>query len=478
MRFLVVVGLVFFVVLALFAGYWLMSTDHATTVPPKPLFTYSQKGTFTYDAALKNNTLYNTTHLTTGNGTLFSSITEWVNVSFVYKLTANKGVNATSIASVAIFMQTPAWTKTLGSESARTSVADGTFATLGITYDLNVSNVTTLAAAIEKQTGYAPSSYQVIVAPSIRSSIGMNEEATGVAFDPSLTLSFNASQIIPQHLSSTSSGAFVPPGDPPTTGKSNVSVVAFLLLFAAVGGAAAMGYLAWATRGERSAPDFSAVTRPYEEAIVDARSPPTAQSLVPVRTWEDIVKAADTLGAPIVRVTRTGVSGPDSPAATSFYVLSGTTAFTFHHDPAGGPGSSAPPEALAPRASGPASPRSFTAAVRDWNARYPRIPGVDTSNLESFVEWSDRISDRLRWFRPSSSLRQDSEELLLRSIGLAQRGRLDAAWVILGQLYARLGPWDSPAKAGTSVGSGGAAPASAAGRPSSGPGSKGAPPKP
>ncbi|MGP8134831.1 MAG: hypothetical protein ACLQD8_01635, partial [Thermoplasmata archaeon] len=355
-----------------------------------------------------------------------------------------------------------------------TSVRQGSLSTLGVVYNLNVSYITGLATAIEKQTGYTPNSYSVVIAPSVHSSVGLDEDATGIAFFPALTLNFTASQIEPSHLTSSSSGAFVPPGsDPTTSARANVSVVAFLLLFGAVGGALAMGYLTWETRHDvPPTRELAAITRPYEEAIVDARAPPGATNVVPVRAWEDIVKAADTLGSPIVRVVRPSVTGPDVPATTSFYVVSGTTAFVFVHGGRAGAEAPLPPEPL-PRPGAPVPPKNLTARVRDWNQRYPRIPGVDTSNLESFVVWSDRISDRLRWFRPSSSLRQDSEELLLRAIGLAQRGRIDAAWVVLGQLYARLGPWDTPGKTPAS----GAAGSPPSDRPGTPPPTKGTGPK-
>ncbi|HTP54787.1 MAG TPA: DUF5305 family protein, partial [Thermoplasmata archaeon] len=368
--------------------------------------------------------------------------------SFDYRLTADTPVNASSVATVSVFLQSPAWTKPLATETIRTLERDGTFESLQGSYDVNVSNITDLAAQIEKQTGYAPSAYSLVIAPSIRSSVGLGETATGISFFPQLTLNFTADQIKPSALSSTTSGKFIPPGDPPAPGKSDVSVVAFLLMFGSVGGVGALGYYAYATRDERREPDLAAITRPYTEAIVDARAPPSAVSLVPVRAWEDVVKAADTLGSPIIRVVRPTVGESDDAVTTSFYVVSGSSAFVFVHGAHTPPGVSPPPELTArpPAAGGP--PKDLSTAVREWHERYPRIPGINSSNLDSFVEWSDRISDRLRWFRPSSAMRQDSEELLLRAIGLAQRGRLDAAWVILGQLHARLGPWDSPAKPG------------------------------
>ncbi|MGB6500273.1 MAG: DUF5305 family protein [Thermoplasmata archaeon] len=440
----VVIGLVVFVCLAAFAGYWVAETDHPATIKPTPVFTYTQSGKFGYIADLKNNTLYNTTHLTPGNGTLFTAITSWVNFSFTFRLTANHAINATSVASISVLIQTPDWSKTIATESARTTVHNGATLILGATYNLNVANVTSIASSIEKQTGYTPSSYSVIIEPNVHSSAQLGESATGISFVPSLSLNFTQSQITPSRLSFSSNGAFFLPGDPPTLGKANVSVVAFLLLFGALGGAGAMAYLTYDSRhDEQPALELAAVTRPYEEAIVDARAPPASTNLVPVRAWEDIVKAADTLGAPILRVARTSMAGPNDPAYTSFYVVSGSTAFVFVH---GGRSGGASPADVPVKSSTTTPARPLTSAVRDWHERYPRIPGVDTTSLDSFVQWTDRISDRLRWFRPSSSLRQDSEELLLRAIGLAQRGRIDAAWVVLGQLYSRLGPWDVPDK--------------------------------
>jgi len=468
----VAIALVVFVFLAAFAGYWVAATDHTTTTAPTPLFSYGETGAFTYVAHLKNNTLYNSTYLTPGNGTLFSAITDWVNVSFTFHLTTNRSVNATSVATIAVLLQSPAWSKPLFSETVRTSVVEGTFATLGAVYDLNVTNVTGLAATIEKETGYVPSAYSVVISPSVRSSIGLGENATGATFVPTLTLNFTANQIVPSRLTSSESAAFTPPGDPSLTNRPNVSVIAFLLLFGAVGGAGAMAYLLYDSRGERPAPDLSTMTRPYQEAIVDARAPPSAPTLVPVRAWEDIVKAADTLGSPIIRVVRPSVAGPEAPTTTSFYVVSGSTAFVFVHSP-DSPGGTPPPPDSPARAEAPA-PGSLSAAVRDWHERYPRIPGVDTSTLDAFVLWSDRISDRLRWFRPTSSIRQDSEELLLRAIGLAQRGRLDSAWVILGQLYTRLGPWETVGKPPSTGPAGG----SASGRPGTPRPAKGTGPKP
>jgi uncharacterized protein DUF5305 len=442
----VAIGLVVFVLAAAFAGYWVLETDHPTKTVATPLFGYGESGTFTYLAHLKNNTLYNSSNLTPGNGTLFSAITDWVNVSFEFHLTANVPVNATCVASVAVILQSPAWSKPLFSETVSTTIVDGNSGSLSAVYDANVTNITSIASAIEKETGYVPSAYSVVISPTIRSSIGYGESSTGVSFFPSLTLNFTSNQIVPSHLTSSESGQVFPPNDPSPQGKTNVPIEAILLLLVALVGVGTTGYLTYESRGERRTPDLATITRPYQEAIVDARSPPSVPNLVPVRAWEDIVKAADTLGSPIVRVVRPTISGSEPASMTSFYVVSGTTAFVFVHssDPSTAP--PLPPLASASPPEESALPRHPSSVVRDWQVRYPQIPGVDRSNLDSFVAWSDRISDRLRWFRPSSALRQESEELLLRAIGLAQRGHLEAAWVILGQLYARVGPWDTTGK--------------------------------
>ncbi|HTW55489.1 MAG TPA: hypothetical protein VMG36_03455, partial [Thermoplasmata archaeon] len=177
---LVAVGLVVLLFVAAFAGVWTMQAEKPTSTSTSPLFTYEQSGRYSYVAALANNTLYNTTTLTPGNGTLFTEITTWVNLTYTYRLTVSRAVEAGVDVLLAVDVQTPAWSKSLGTASGTTYVVDGTSGVVTVAFDLSVANVSALVTAIEKQTGYSPSSYAVVLTPSVAASVVL--DANGTAF--------------------------------------------------------------------------------------------------------------------------------------------------------------------------------------------------------------------------------------------------------------------------------------------------------
>ena len=70
------------------------------------------------------------------------------------------------------------------------------------------------------------------------------------------------------------------------------------------------------------------MVKPYREAIVGTTTPPAAPR-VEVRSWEDLTRASDTLGKPILRYTPDGAR-----AGHTFYVLDGPTSYVFEYGPA------------------------------------------------------------------------------------------------------------------------------------------------
>jgi Family of unknown function (DUF5305) len=420
-----VIVLVVLVLLTAFAAYWVYADqvlDRPAGTAAAPLYRYSELGSYTYVATLRPNSLYNTTTLTQGNGTLFMSLTTWINLTFSYVLTATPSVNATSSASVLVALSSTSWSKSLGTVSASAVASGSSVLTLRAVYDLNATAVIALAESIESQTGYAPGVFQVSFLPTVSTTAGRAGIGSSFQFSAPLSLNFTSGQIVPSALSSSASGSVANPDASATDPAASAWYVlpsSWLLILSL---AALMGtaYVVLSNRPTRRAPALSTLVQPYMEAIVDTPAAPAARETVVVQGWNDLVKVADTIGRPILRVV--GPGGAPTPV-TVFYVLVEGTAYVYRHDsnPSVDPtGGTEPP----------------SSAVAAFRKAYPIIPGADSTSLDSFVLWVDRVNARIRHLPASQAGRQEAEESVLRAVGLAQRGQLDAAWVTLGQANA------------------------------------------
>ncbi len=419
---------------AAFSGYWTVASAHPSASTPSTLYNYLEDSQYSYLATLSPNSLYNTTTLTPGNGTLFTAITRWVNLTFDFALVSTAVVNVSTTGSFQVAITTSAWTKPIETVPLRAGVTDGTVESLVAAYALNVSTIGSIVRSIDLQTGFSPGYYSVVLTTSLASVVTDGRSVTHVATAPFLSLNFTAGQIRPSSFHTSSIGS-VASSDPVVT--PSLTAPALLpvgILIACLAGIVVAGWFLYLGYDGRI-DDLPALMAPYQEAIVDVRGPPVASSTIPVKSWDDIVKVADTIGLPILRTVRMPIDGDASPT-TVFYVVSAGTAYVFVHNP-DDPTPTLPPGSVVP--SGAAA--SATPQVTAWKEAYPRIPGADLGSLDSFVDWSDRLNRRIASFRPQSPVRVDAETLVLKAVGLARRGELDAAWTVLAQAYSRLGPW-------------------------------------
>jgi hypothetical protein len=439
MKIWAILGVVFALGTA-FSGYWTAASMHSAPPAPATLLDYLEDSHYTYRALLAPNSLYNTTTLGPGNGTLFTAITLWVNVSFGFDLHTNAPANLSTLGTFTASIVTPAWTKELSVHGLRVSSIEGSNVELRASYNASVPGIAATVTAIDKETGYTPPYYLIALRASLATTVETRGVTTDVVSAPALTLNVSAGQIRPSALTSSGSGVVSAP-DPAAAGAVHVpALVPSFVLVACVVGLAFSGTFAYREWARGRPHDLPALMAPYEEAIVDVRGPPVASSTIQVKAWEDIVKVADTIGMPILRTVRVA-PGADAAPTTVFYVVAGGTAYVFVHRP----GETAPTLPAGSVVAPPAVGAAPTSRADPWQRKFPRIPGADPSSLDSFVEWTERIGRRASLLAPDSPLRHEAEELIVKGIGLARRGELDSAWVVLGQAYGRLGPWASSA---------------------------------
>lgn len=322
-----------FVLLAIWSGYNLYSDSRATTSSSShTLADYTVDGSGDFVATLLPNDLCNCTRVAGGNTTLFTAITQTVNVTLTTSISVSAPATIETTDQFAVVLSTAVWSKSIYTAVNQTSAVAARTATRADEYSVNVSAVEALITLIDGQLNYVASQATLSVTSTVVSSIAV----TGVSAAPesvsTANLTFFSSTIGASFLGSTSSGSVVAA----SISDSPVPTSAYLYLALAL---AALGAsIAWlmllrprGEEGETILP-LENLIAPYEEAIAETAMIPDPETTISVERWEDLVKIADTLGKPILRPPR---DGPGSVRGT-FYVLDGSVGYLYRYAGAGG----------------------------------------------------------------------------------------------------------------------------------------------
>jgi hypothetical protein len=342
--------LVVFLLTTVWAVYYLYgATQAASSSSPERVATYAEYGTNSFAAAVLPSALYNnSTEVFGGNVTLFSPITQWINVSMAFQLVTDRVAELSVTPALEVTLSTSVWSKTLSTSSGSITWASAKEIAATETYDANVTQIVGLAATIDHQVGYTTSGFVLTVRPSFT-----GEEATAGANAtylavPVLAFTFSGSIITPSGLSFAASGALTTGGAGPAADPWAASAP-YLAVAASVGGVGGSAWVASRRSGEdEAAPPLSHLTEPFQEAIATVRTVPPWDRAVEVRDFGDLAKIADTLGKPILHL-----EGPAGGAA-DFLVREGNEVYRYRYPrPRNNEGGVHPPADLGPVRAGP-----------------------------------------------------------------------------------------------------------------------------
>lgn len=379
------------------AAYYLYATVHPSNGGTgATLATFTEETTNGFVASLSPSYLYNnSTVVYGGNVTLFTPITNWINVSSVYVLTANRSVEYWLNGSFSVVLSTPVWSKTLLTSSNQSTRGSGPVATMMNSFDANVSRIVALATAINLQIGYTGSSYTLSLVPEISGSIWSGPTMQPIAEQPRMNFTFLGSLISPSGLSYQSSGEVVGPSPGTSSGGPMATAVPLAALVTSVGGLGGSLWYVSRRRGEKVVLPLEQMIAPYEEAIAETQ--PVLGPSAPIRVddFSALVKIADTLGKPILRPTGGPVAGD-----SEFLVLDGDVAYSYRY-PGGAPATpasapAAPNEAAAwttPPAT--ASQRRLIRNLRQELYRLQDVP-IDRRTANAIRTLTADIVDALR----------------------------------------------------------------------------------
>jgi hypothetical protein len=341
--------LVVFVLTTVWAAYYLYGQTHPTSSGTSPTVeaTYTETGANSFVAALSPSYLYNnSTEIVGGNVTLFTPITNWINVSMQYVLLTSRSASISLTDTFTVTLSTPVWSKVLFTESNQTSNPDTSVASLATGYDVNVSSVVSLAKEIDAQIGYNGPAYTLTLSPVIAGSVGLGSATQSVSANPFMNFTVLGSLIQPSGLSYSGSGSVLLPSKG-TSASPAAMVVPYAALIGSVGGLGGSIYYVARKPEEQVLLPLDQMIAPYEEAIAETRTPLGETSPIRVDEFTDLVKIADTLGKPILRPAGSESDRPE------FFVLDGEVAYSYRYPEgpgaAGAPGPSTPaPGSLGP----------------------------------------------------------------------------------------------------------------------------------
>lgn len=329
LRTVAAVLVVVLVLLAVWAVYNFYSDARAASTPvARTVASFSGAGQGGFVASLLPNDLCNCTQISGGNITLFSSITQWINVSLESSVTLSAPGTISLVDHFAVILSTAAWSKTLYGAFNESGPVAGTTATVRDQFSINVSSLENLTKQIDEQLDYESPEATLSLSQMVEGTVSVDGISGIATVSPLANFTFTSATLSSGILQPTSTGVLQTTTG--TDGPIPWSAYAALIVTAGSLLAALTWYVSLVRRPgteEDALPDLEELIAPYEEVIAETRTAPDPAVVVPIERWKDLVKISDTLGKPILRP----MARLPSAKRTDFYVIDGDVGYVYRH---------------------------------------------------------------------------------------------------------------------------------------------------
>jgi hypothetical protein len=297
--------------LSIYYTHQLPTHENQTTT----LCTYQHTGTYDYVAELKPNLIYNKTTLSSGEGTLYTAIVEYINLSFTYTFKSNpKPENIQIVHQTTIQVESPGrWARTLTDiESQEILQLSGN---LNFSLQINCTKVRQFVEAIDKEVyGTTRSTtYNINIKPKIHVVANVTAQAIDETFTPELTVAFKTeaekgNYIAIENLNQTKQDAITKTEQiklPQTQNQRTASYIATATTVAlTISALLYMRYRSPTPPTKTSEKLIKKLTAPYEELIAKTtQKPPETETTIETESLEDLAKIAEILARPILHTT-------------------------------------------------------------------------------------------------------------------------------------------------------------------------------
>ena len=178
------------ILLILFSSYTAFSSYQQPTTKDVlvPTYAYTHIGSFDYSIHIKNNSLFTSTILKPGQGTIFKKLVDHINMSYTYEYLATRTSTITGSYKITAEVQTNYWTKEFPLTSSTNFESTKTQATFTETFPLNITIYENYIETINEQTGVAATDTILTIKCTVILSATSKEDKVNEIFQQSIQI--------------------------------------------------------------------------------------------------------------------------------------------------------------------------------------------------------------------------------------------------------------------------------------------------
>ncbi|MEM2363804.1 MAG: DUF5305 family protein [Candidatus Nezhaarchaeales archaeon] len=308
------------VLIIVFSALLLFSLVYLYNVHQQPILerkivtiaSYVHRAMYDYVAELKPNIIYNKTILRPGEGILYATLTNKINISFIYMFSSNpppEAINVVMRGLTAKIESPDKWTKVLQKEELIELL--NFRGSVNFTLEVDCLLLKQIVNAIDKELGVYSSSYNLFIAPEVLVNARIAGRSVSEVYTPQLTVTFKISAdrggyISLEGLEQTQSREIkdvIEVFHPEVESQRVLSYIATILATVGLATSMLIHYrVKWHEKKKLVDVKLSRMIREHRDVIVEAlTSLPEVHATIEVRSLEDLVKIAEVLAKPILK---------------------------------------------------------------------------------------------------------------------------------------------------------------------------------
>jgi len=289
-----------------------IATVYVTHQPPteetttNTLCTYTSIANYNYTATLNPNTIYNNkTTLKQNEGTLYTEITNKINLTLTYTFAASI---TTETPTITYTTSQTLKTNAVQYEINRTTLTTTNQTTIRIDLpSIVVTELETTKRTLETETGTSSSTYALEISPAFTIDANTNVGQIHQTFAPTLTIDFERTDqgdiITITELHQTKPGAITENQTITRYDILNQRGVSYILIVLSIAGLGFSTYFYMKTKPKQTTIPLEKLTAPYKDLIIEAQTPPQTPpgtTIIAVTTIKELAKTAEILAKPMI----------------------------------------------------------------------------------------------------------------------------------------------------------------------------------